>query len=348
MVPTTAPTATPTSVSAPPVITDVTRDKHVMVGPPHISDWVQVTFDSLPGVTYDIYRSPSMTAPAWVVAGNVTAAGASTTWTDSGPVNVERYYRIAIQGSLPVIYSTNEGGVLPSTVLDKNGAEMSQAAMLGASLNTTEAATTIQEVIGWQMVGSDIPDTSSEMWAWEPLANGYTLAWLIDGMGPTYDGTWWDNNLGGPATIDMSLGAGFWAFNRQTSVQTVFMDGIVQQTPYPMTVYVNATATRSHQIGQPAAGDVNIQDAEFFLDGGKGSDIPDTADEIWQFDQVSNGFTLTWLMNGFGPTYDGKWWDNNLGDFSTVNLARGTGWWYFSKADALRTPSWTWTEPVPY
>ena len=81
----------------------------------------------------------------------------------------------------------------------------------------------------------------------------------------------------------------------------------------------------------------------------KGAMDIDLADEIWGWDQSTDGYAYAWLFDSDGttPSLDGKWLDGATGLETTMILSRGTGWWYFSKADT-RTSGWTWTEPVPY
>ena len=89
-----------------------------------------------------------------------------------------------------------------------------------------------------------------------------------------------------------------------------------------------------------------------WADGAKGALLVDEADEVWTYEQGSDGYTRNWLFDSGGayPAYDGIWFDLSTGMPTTVLLKRGMGWWYRSKADPARagSPSWIWTEPEPY
>jgi hypothetical protein len=84
---------------------------------------------------------------------------------------------------------------------------------------------------GIQMVGSAYPVevvlTSSDLWEdgavgaineidadrvwwWDPVADGYKFAWLIDGIGPPFDGKWWDSSTGAETIIKLKPGQGLW------------------------------------------------------------------------------------------------------------------------------------------
>ena len=133
------------------------------------------------------------------------------------------------------------------------------------------------------------------------------------------------------------------------------MDGFVLRQPYPIGMEVDTAQLRLHQMGQPLAADVALDEAGTSLlnDGAKGSfGDPDTADEIWGWRQADDGYWLNYLFDSDGsiPTFDGAWFDQVTALPTTMTLDMGTGWWYRSKADGARagSPAWIWTEPVPY
>jgi hypothetical protein len=84
---------------------------------------------------------------------------------------------------------------------------------------------------GIQMIGSaypvDVVLTSSDLWEdgavgsnnelnadrvlwWDPVVNDYKYAWLIDEVGPPWDGKWWDSSTGAETTIKLKPGQGLW------------------------------------------------------------------------------------------------------------------------------------------
>jgi hypothetical protein len=90
---------------------------------------------------------------------------------------------------------------------------------------------TISLMTGLQLIGSAYPEevilTNSELWedgatgaineidadrilSWDAVTQSYKFAWLIDGIGPPYDGKWWDSSTGAETTIKLQPGQGLW------------------------------------------------------------------------------------------------------------------------------------------
>lgn len=348
----TFPPPTPTPYPT-PSISAIHRDKRVP-GVQHLSDWVDVTFVSAIGVTYDILSSASMQSPSWTPQGSILATGGTTTYRDPGPVFANRFYRVAVQGAVPAVTSPNEAGVIKTTVLGKSVIEAAQGGMVGISLDSTEDPETIQEVLGWQTEGSANPDLAAEVWAFGPLASAYEFAWLFDSGGttPSMDGQWINPNLGAPSVMAMPPGSGFWVYSKSDATQEILEDGMVLDAEFIRTVYVNATRVTGHQMGQAFAGSTSLDEASTTLleDGAKGSTDPDSADEIWLYQQATDQYEFAWLYDSGGsvPSMDGVWIDPNRGEPSTMAFEPGRAWWYYSRQDPSRVPSWTWTCPVSY
>jgi hypothetical protein len=51
---------------------------------------------------------------------------------------------------------------------------------------------------------------ADRIWEWDPSTEEYIIAWLIDGIGPPYDGKWWDSSTGSETTIKLRPGVGYW------------------------------------------------------------------------------------------------------------------------------------------
>jgi len=331
-----------------PVITNIWRDKTTQP----ISDWVDITFESVDGMWYDVEHASSLIAPLWSWAGSVQAMGASTTFRDLGPVYAERYYRVVAQGG---VASQNRGGVLPVTVIARSTGETAQLAMMGTSLSPC-GGLTIQDVLGFQGTGAWDSSSSDEVWRWIRTTNQYERAWLFDSGGyyPAYDGTWFDLSSGSPSMMSLAPGLGCWVRNKSLTDRTFYFDGMVPQTEIPVGIDVHASNMVLHQIGQPLPSDVPLDEAHttFWADGALGGWDSSSADEIWCYVQSLDGYRRSWLFDsgGYYPAYDGVWFDLSTGAPTTQVLSRGLGWWYRSKPDATRAgaPSWTWTEPLPY
>jgi hypothetical protein len=314
-----------------------------------------VTFDSYAGLTYDIYVSSSdMDAPNWSVAGSVAAVGPSTTWNDPAVGGAEKYYKVGVQGTSPVVYSPNEGGVAVAAVLGFTAPEVEQLGLMGISMACT-TGTTIQDVIGWHMTGGFDATGADEIWVWNPATDQYSLQFQVDTAGsfPTFDGQWWDNATFMPSTAAMTPGVGFWARSQQTFSQNLAVDGLVMRSATSIPVYVDGVAEKLHQMANPYANNMALdQNTSFWGDGALGAFDASGADEIWFWQQASDQYQLAFLVDTAGsfPTFDGQWWDNATFMPTGIVMTKGYGFWFRSQPDGARagSPSWNWAEPVPY
>jgi hypothetical protein len=51
---------------------------------------------------------------------------------------------------------------------------------------------------------------SDRVWEWDATIQKYRIAWLIDGVGPTHNGLWWDSSKGKESAILLKPGVGYW------------------------------------------------------------------------------------------------------------------------------------------
>ncbi len=52
-----------------------------------------------------------------------------------------------------------------------------------------------------------------------------------------------------------------------------------------------------------------------------------TADVLWKWDASTQSYKVAFKVLGWGPEYDGKWWDEQTGDFSTMAFHVGEACW---------------------
>jgi len=345
--PTITPTPTPTPIPA-PLITSISRDKTTSP----ISDWTDITFTTVAGVWYDVEFTFSLANPSWSSLGSIQAMGTSATFRDNGPVFDEKYYRVKVQGG---DISDNQAGILPVTVIGKSDTESYQLAMIGTSLRPTSGSN-IQDVLGFQGSAAWDMENADEVWRWIHRTNSYKRAWLFDSAGqyPVYDGLWFDPSTGTPSHMSLAPGSGYWIRNKSRSDRIFYFDGLVPQEEVPVDIDVHASNIILHQMGQPLPFDVPLDESNtsFMADGAlAGWDIS-KADEIWSYVQEIDVYQRSWLLDsdGYYPDYDGVWFDLSTGSPTSQILTRGLGWWYISKPDSSRegTPSWIWTQPIPY
>jgi len=346
------PTVSPTSSPAPtPYIIDVARDKTQR----SMGDWIDITFITGENLWYDILTSAGLESPSWSYQGSIQALGPTATYRDPGPVHDERYYRIEVQGSHPKSYSPNWAGVLPVEIQGKSEEEVAQLAFLGVSLDPT-GGHGIQEVVGWQLQGGNTVDEADEIWKWSLSHLSYQRNWLFDSQDtyPAYDGLWIDLAFGHPSSMEMAAGEGFWVRNKSSLKKTLVLQGLTGIQPVSVPVWVSSTERLLHMMGQPYPVDLLLdeQNTGFVASGARGGMDASSADEIWAYDTVGDGYSRQWLFDSEGiySAYDGIWFDLSTGAPSSLVLRRGTGWWYrtYPEAERAGSPSWIWTAPVPF
>jgi hypothetical protein len=86
-------------------------------------------------------------------------------------------------------------------------------------------------------------------------------------------------------------------------------------------ISVPLTAADNRLNGDPGCiGDMIAEACIGGMDGGQ-------ADVIWKWDAASEAYTTPWLIDGWGGEYDGRWWDDNLGDYSNMMFDAGEACW---------------------
>jgi hypothetical protein len=58
-------------------------------------------------------------------------------------------------------------------------------------------------------VGSINELNADRIWYWDTDSDSWDFAWLVDGVGPPYDGRWWDSFPNGPTAVQLSPGKGY-------------------------------------------------------------------------------------------------------------------------------------------
>ena len=52
--------------------------------------------------------------------------------------------------------------------------------------------------------------TADRVWLWDESQRVYDYAWLVDSVGPDFDGKWWDSDPWGETSITLRPGVGYW------------------------------------------------------------------------------------------------------------------------------------------
>jgi hypothetical protein len=205
------------------------------------------------------------------------------------------------------------------------------------SLPLTPDITAVQGVIGDQLTGASSELYADRIWVWDTDTQDYDYAWLIDGVGPPYDGQWWDGDPWGPSGITLEPGMGFWVQNRQTFSQTlVFVGSVLEAAEHSVEI-----GEGMQLIGSAYPVEQTLYEATFAEDGAHGASSELYADRIWYWDESLQDYDYAWLIDGVGPPYDGQWWDGDPWGETTITLTPGVGYWYQRRGSG----PFLWTNP---
>jgi hypothetical protein len=165
---------------------------------------------------------------------------------------------------------------------------------------------------------------------WEAFGDGqYTVQWtddLVHGLWQDAPGTWPITNL---IWSDIVSGDVMWRFYRVGS-QGIYGDPVGFVKVFPVKegltmLSVPLVPADNRLNGVPGC----IGDAiAAALSGGTGAADADT---LWKWDANTQGYRKTYVLAGVGEVYDGKWWDDDTGNFSTMTLDAGECFWILKR-----------------
>ncbi|NQT82892.1 hypothetical protein HQ563_07710 [bacterium] len=69
-----------------------------------------------------------------------------------------------------------------------------------------------------------------------------------------------------------------------------------------------------------------------------GGTSAEDADTLWKWDSGMQSYATAYIVAGWGEPYDGKWWDDDLGTFSTMRLNAGECFWILRRLRAGASP----------
>lgn len=296
-----------------------------------IQDWegtgdITITWGSEPDGIYEIASKDDFTS-AFTVVDTVTASDTITSWTDDGlltgshPTLVDqRYYKVIDEG----IDCENVVGMFRITVQD---------GMNLVSLPLIPFSNALEYVIDSQVTGADNEGDADRIWVWNGA--NYEFAWLVDGVGPPYDGQWYTGN--NPTTITLDADQGAWVQIRSgNGPADIYLLGEVSgmDRTIPVSVGMNL-------IGSCYPVSVPLVDTNLWESGLTGGDNEGDADRIWSW--ASDHYEFFWLVDGVGEPYDGQWFKGN--DPVDRVLEPGKGYWLQVKDGH---PAFMWNYVKPY
>jgi hypothetical protein len=304
------------------------------------TDSVRIGWTHLPvNTTYQIWRSddpyfsPSDGGSSMIATLAPPVIDDTIWFTDTGVLlDGNSYYYTIVAGNAGGQQST------PSNHVGKFARRVAPGMNL-VSLPLVPSSTAIQDVVGAQLTGASSELYADRIWTWDPANQDYDYAWLISGIGPGYDGLWWDGDPWGPSAMVLEPGMGFWVQNRQTFTQTLAFVGAVPEAADHAVTIVEGMQL----IGSSYPVSETLYAATFIEDGAHGTASELYADRVWYWDEQLQDYDYAWLIDGAGPPYDGKWWDGDPWGETTITLKPGVGYWYQRRG----VGPFVWTNPNP-
>lgn len=300
-------------------------------------DWsgendVTLTWESSVGQSYSILLKDDFSG-SFIPVDMVTGNQGTTSWTDNGvwaggthPSTVpQRYYKVSASG----IESHNTVGIYRITV---------QEGMNLISLPLIPFSSDLVNVIGSQLTGAPNEGDADRLWIWN--GNNYEFAWLVEDVGPPYDGKWYTGNAETAVTLGADRGA--WVQVRPGhGTQAVYIAGEVAATArmIPLATGMNLVGS-SYPVAVPL-GDQQSDDCNLWESGATGADNEGDADRVWSW--TGSNYQFHWLVDHVNATLNGTWYSGNSP--SPLALEPGKGYWVQIRANHA---GFTWTYPKPY
>jgi|GEM_PF-2906697 len=275
---------------------------------------VTISWETEAGESYDISLKDDLES-SFEIVDSLLADDVVTSWTDDGswaggthPNTVEqRYYKVT-QGPVD---TANTVGMYRVTC---------QEGMNLRGLPLVPMEGTLEGILGCQLTGADNERDADRVWTWN--GTNYQMAWLVEGVGPPYDGTWYTGSA--PTTITLGPDQGLWVHVREGHGATdvsILGELSLQPRVIPMAVGMNLVAP-SYPVAMPL-GDQAPDDGNLWESGATGADNERDADRVWSW--TGTNYQIHWLVDGVDPAYDGLWFSGN--NPSTLWIEPGEGYW---------------------
>jgi hypothetical protein len=301
---------------------------------------ITITWDSLAGVTYDIYSSDTFAGTYSIIA-SVTATGASTSWTDDGTwtggshpsTKDERYYKIACQGPNYAEYIV---GMFKRVM----GYDSYWKAYTSASSPLIPyyptPAPDINDWIGNQ--GHPDPDGISgyadKIWEFDPSTQSFDkYCWNNNGTWEQYGGT--------DTTLDPDTGYAFMYQNSEhdTAQDIYFVGKAARGDDCVNTITGKGAAISIYSyVGYNYVDTESMADSNILASGFIGSTLKSWSDKLWPF----NFDTQSFRGHAWYRTSDTSWQYYNV--TLPFNLTPGEAYLVYNRNTVS---DWTWTVKNP-
>jgi hypothetical protein len=278
----------------------------------------------------DIYYRSSFGLTFEGGAATIEATNVLSPWTSEAieaKDGVNRYYRISVTGT-----SSFAAGIL-----GKFDTPVS-VGINQLSLPLLPYGTTISSVIGTQVTGANNAGDADRVWKYNPNVQAYyDFAWLVGGVGPSYDGFWYTGNSSTNLSIEADEG---------------FIVQIRDGHPATCITFVGSACAESRQImtdpdmnfiGTCYPVDVELNNSNLFGSGATGATNASDADRIWSYNPAAASYyDYAWLADHSGTIYDGTWITGSKP--TKIKFRPGKGYW-FQRRPGRAAFNWIYTKP---
>lgn len=239
-----------------------------------------------------------------------------------------RYYRIKLTGR----------SSLEDTTLGKFDVPV-RVGMNELSYPLIRYSGTPASMVGRQVTGARNIVDADRIWKYSPTTVGsYEIAWLVGGVGPSSDGLWYTGVS--PTSMVIGTDEGFVLEIRSGHPATyITMIGEVSKTNRSVPI-----STGMNFVGTCFPLEVTLEGSNLWQSGMKGGRNAADADRVWKYSPtVVGSYEVAWLVDGVGPSYNGKWYTGN----SLTKLTLKPGYGYRVEIRASHAP-FTWDYKKPY
>jgi hypothetical protein len=271
-------------------------------------------------------------SPASIEATNVTSP-----WTSEAIASQDgniRYYRIAQTGT-----TSFAAGIMGKFDVDVD------VGMNELSLPLVPYDTAISSVVGMQVTGANNAFSADRIWKYNPAVQAnYDIAWLVDNVGPPFDGQWYTGNF--PTTLSIEADEGFIVQIRTGHPATYLtFVGTVSEVGRSISIGVGMNFVGTcYPVEVPLGDQAGTGDSNLWESGMTGASNAFTADSVWRYNPaVQANYDIAWLVDNVNPTYNGLWYTGNFP--TTIKLVPGKAYWLQVREG--HSP-FTWQYPKPY
>ncbi len=298
---------------------------------------------------YEIDWSRDLSSNAFFLGDtNLTGTPPLNCWTSQIHRTIQHgYYRLSVlkQGHTNRVFAVNLTGYARVDVEGIAGTNYSISSYVSYPFNVLGTDDTVRVTMdGHQLhgdtTGNPASSTADELWWWKN-STWQTWIWLMDGLGPTWDFKWWDENTVNFSTGRLAKGQALWLRSKQASNRDFYIIGEVPVTatqqvtivsgwnlvsyPYPITIAITHLSITNQALRGMSYG---------------------SSDEI-RTGLPTNGLNASSITNIYWlPVFppSSNWRKYPESNDTCDIIPAGSGFWYFN----ARTNTFVWSETRPY